>query len=79
MFHGKCCKMRIGYEVAAGLARNDEFLKDAPVPWRGMKKIDHGPFQPAVYMVDRFVERERGLQQPGVGADAQERQDGRYW
>lgn len=65
--------MRVGHKVSDGLAFDQHFLKDDPVPFSRMNDARAGLIQPALHTRERLIERQGVLKDARIRADAYER------
>ena len=61
MFTGQRGQVCIGHKVCDGLALDQHFLKDDPVPVGRMNNARAGLIQPALHTGERLIERQRVL------------------
>ena len=65
--------MRVGHKVRDGLAFDQHFSKDGPVPVGRMNDARARLIQPALHTRERLVERQGVLKDTRIRADADER------
>jgi len=73
VFTSQSGQVRVCYKVCDGLAFDQHFLKDDPVPFGRVNDACAGLIQPALHTRERLIERQGVLKDARICADADER------
>ena len=72
VFHGECCQVGVGKQIAHRISAAQHLLKKSPVLVGRLNDSDTRLIEPALHTFGGLLERERTLVQPGIGANANE-------